>query len=73
MYRKSRLFRHSYNMYLSIVTAIYEAVPGFVSLLSLDPHTLDNAGLYPLERFNYNRNHHRLVLQLIIALRDLPK
>ncbi|XP_045767657.1 angiotensin-converting enzyme-like [Maniola jurtina] len=68
---------HSNNTYIlreaPRYSAIYEAVPGFVSLLSLDPHTLDRAGLYPLERFNYNSNHHRLVLQLIIALRDLPK
>ncbi|CAH2254113.1 jg12106 [Pararge aegeria aegeria] len=68
---------HSNNTYIlreaPRYSAIYEAVPGFVSLLSLDPHTLDRAGLYPLERFNFNRNHHRLVLQLIVALRDLPK
>nr|XP_026485355.1 angiotensin-converting enzyme-like [Vanessa tameamea] len=68
---------HSNNTYIlreaPRYSAIYEAVPGFMSLLSLNPHTLDRAGLYPLERFNYNTNHHRLVLQLIIALRDLPK
>lgn len=68
---------HSNNTYIlreaPRYSAVYEAVPGFVSLLSLNPHTLDRAGLYPLERFNYNPNYHRLVLQLIIALRDLPK
>ncbi|XP_061385352.1 angiotensin-converting enzyme-like [Danaus plexippus] len=68
---------HSNNTYVlreaPRYSAIYEAVPGFVSLLSLNPHTLERAGLYPLNRFNYNQNHNRLVLQLIIALRDLPK
>ncbi|CAH3994097.1 inactive angiotensin-converting enzyme-related protein-like [Pieris brassicae] len=54
-------------------SAVYEAIPGFISLLSMTPHTLDRAGLYSLERFNYNPNYHRLVLQLIIALRDLPR
>lgn len=55
------------------VSAVYEAIPGFASLLALNPHALDRAGLYPLSRFNFNPNHHRLVLQLIMALRDLPK
>lgn len=57
------------------VPAVVEAIPGFASLLSLNPHALNRAGLYPLERFNYQNNpyHHRLVLQLIIALRDLPR
>ncbi|XP_072949997.1 angiotensin-converting enzyme-like protein Ace3 [Epargyreus clarus] len=68
---------HSNNTYVlreaSRYSAIYEAIPGFASLLSLNPHTLNRVGLYPLDRFNYNPNHHRLVLQLIIALRDLPK
>ncbi|XP_014368466.2 angiotensin-converting enzyme [Papilio machaon] len=68
---------HSNNTYVlreaTRYSAIYEAIPGFISLLSLNPHTLDRAKLYPLERFNYNPNYHRLVLQLIIALRDLPK
>ncbi|CAK1544141.1 unnamed protein product [Leptosia nina] len=54
-------------------SAVYEAIPGFVSLLSMNPHTLDRAGLYTLDRFNFNPNYHRLVLQLLIALRDLPK
>ncbi|KAJ0177900.1 hypothetical protein K1T71_006773 [Dendrolimus kikuchii] len=54
-------------------SAIYEAIPGFASLLSINPHALNRAKLYPLETFNYNQNHHRLVLQLIMALRDLPK
>lgn len=48
-------------------------MPGVVSLLSLTPHALDRAGLYSLQRFDYNPNHHRLVLQLLIALRDLPR
>lgn len=56
-----------------IISAIYEAIPGFVSLLSINPHALNIAKLYPLETFNYNPNYHRLVLQLIMALRDLPK
>ncbi|XP_037975647.2 angiotensin-converting enzyme [Plutella xylostella] len=70
---------HSNNTYVlrdaNRYSALYEAIPGFASLLSLTPHALNRAGLYPLERFNYrnNPNHHRLVLQLIIALRDLPK
>ncbi|CAH2040681.1 unnamed protein product, partial [Iphiclides podalirius] len=68
---------HSNNTYVlreaARYSAIYEAIPAFISLLSLNPHTLDRAKLYPLERFNFNPNHHRLVLQLIIALRDLPK
>ncbi|CAG4969703.1 unnamed protein product [Parnassius apollo] len=68
---------HSNNTYVlreaSRYSAVYEAIPGFISLLALNPHTLDRAGFYALERFNYNPNHHRLVLQLIIALRDLPK
>ncbi|XP_068623764.1 angiotensin-converting enzyme-like [Battus philenor] len=68
---------HSNNTYVlreaTRYSAIYEAIPGFIALLSLNPHTLDRAKLYPLERFNHNPNHHRLVLQLIIALRDLPK
>ncbi|XP_045496861.1 inactive angiotensin-converting enzyme-related protein-like [Colias croceus] len=68
---------HSNNTYIlreaPRYSAIYEAIPGFVSLLSMNPHTLDRAGLYSLDRFNYNPNYHRLVLQLIIALRDLPK
>lgn len=54
-------------------SAIYEAIPGFISLLALSPHGLDRNGLFPIETFNYNANHHRLVLQLILALRDLPK
>lgn len=68
---------HSNNTYLlreaPRYSAIYEAIPGFASLLALTPHALDRAGLFPLELFNYNPNHHRLVLQLIMALRDLPK
>ncbi|XP_041988913.1 angiotensin-converting enzyme-like [Aricia agestis] len=68
---------HSNNTYIlreaPRFSAIYEAIPGFISLLSLNPHTLDRAGLYPVSRFMYNSNHHRLVLQLIIALRDLPR
>ncbi|VVC89802.1 angiotensin-converting enzyme-like [Leptidea sinapis] len=68
---------HSNNTYIlreaPRYSAVYEAIPGFVSLLSLNPHSLDRAGLYPLDKFTYNPNYHRLVLQLIIALRDLPK
>ncbi|XP_053605335.1 angiotensin-converting enzyme-like protein Ace3 [Plodia interpunctella] len=68
---------HSNNTYIlreaPRYSAIYEAIPGFVSLLSLNPHALDRSGLFPLHVFNYNPNHHRLVLQLIMALRDLPK
>ncbi|KAG6460808.1 hypothetical protein O3G_MSEX012232, partial [Manduca sexta] len=67
---------HSNNTYIlreaPRYSAIYEAIPGFVSLLSLNPHALNRAGLYSLEIFNYNPNYHRLVLQLIMALRDLP-
>lgn len=48
-------------------------MPGMISLLALTPHALNRAGLYSLQRFNYNVNSHRLVLQLIIALRDLPR
>ncbi|XP_049870972.1 angiotensin-converting enzyme-like [Pectinophora gossypiella] len=68
---------HSNNTYLlreaARYSAVYEAIPGFTSLLALNPHALDRAGLYQLDRFNFNPNHHRLVLQLIVALRDLPK
>lgn len=68
---------HSNNTYIlreaPRYSALYEAIPGFVSLLSLSPHALNNAGLFQLDTFNYNPNHHRLVLQLIMALRDLPK
>ncbi|CAG9579679.1 unnamed protein product [Danaus chrysippus] len=68
---------HSNNTYVlrgaPRCSAIYEAVPRFVSLLPLNPHTLEGAGLYPLNRFHYNQNHNRLVLLLIIALRDLSK
>ncbi|KAM3966927.1 LOW QUALITY PROTEIN: angiotensin-converting enzyme [Aphomia sociella] len=68
---------HSNNTYIlreaSRYSAIYEAIPGFISLLALNPHALSKSGLFPLEVFSYNANHHRLVLQLITALRDLPK
>lgn len=68
---------HSNNTYIlreaPRYSAIYEAIPGFTSLLSLNPHALHRAGLFPIEIFNYNQNFHRLVLQLITALRDLPK
>ncbi|CAH0583162.1 unnamed protein product [Chrysodeixis includens] len=74
---KQTINLHSNNTYIlreaSRYSAVYEAIPGFVSLLSLNPHALNNAGLFPLEIFNYNPNQHRLVLQLIMALRDLPK
>ncbi|KAI5636366.1 angiotensin-converting enzyme domain-containing protein [Phthorimaea operculella] len=68
---------HSNNTYMlreaSRYSAVYEAISGFSSLLALNPHALNRAGLYPLERFNFNPNYHRIVLQLIVALRDLPK
>ncbi|XP_060802153.1 angiotensin-converting enzyme-like [Amyelois transitella] len=68
---------HSNNTYIlreaPRYSAIYEGIPGFVSLLALNPHALDRSGLFPLRTFSYNPNHHRLVLQLIMALRDLPK
>ncbi|KAI8420764.1 hypothetical protein MSG28_007978 [Choristoneura fumiferana] len=68
---------HSNNTYTlreaNRYSAIYEAIPGFASLLALNPHALNRSGLYPIERFNYNPNYHRLVLQLITALRDLPR
>ncbi|KAI8420765.1 hypothetical protein MSG28_007978 [Choristoneura fumiferana] len=63
---------HSNNTYTlreaNRYSAIYEAIPGFASLLALNPHALNRSGLYPIERFNYNPNYHRLVLQLITAL-----
>lgn len=68
---------HSNNSYIlreaNRFSALYEAMPGVISLLALTPHALNQAGLYPLDRFNYNANHHRLILQLLIALRDLPR
>nr|CAB3506257.1 unnamed protein product [Spodoptera littoralis] len=74
---KQTINLHSNNTYIlreaSRYSAVYEAIPGFVSLLSVNPHALSKAGLFPVETFNYNANHHRLVLQLIMALRDLPK
>nr|XP_049693128.1 angiotensin-converting enzyme-like protein Ace3 isoform X3 [Helicoverpa armigera] len=74
---KQTINLHSNNTYIlreaSRYSAVYEAIPGFVSLLSVNPHALSKAGLFPLETFNYNPNYHRLVLQLIMALRDLPK
>ncbi|KAF9791732.1 hypothetical protein SFRURICE_020131, partial [Spodoptera frugiperda] len=74
---KQTINLHSNNTYIlreaSRYSAVYEAIPGFVSLLSVNPHALSKAGLFPVELFNYNANHHRLVLQLIMALRDLPK
>ncbi|KAJ8724332.1 hypothetical protein PYW08_015806 [Mythimna loreyi] len=74
---KQTINLHSNNTYIlreaSRYSAVYEAIPGFVSLLSVNPHALSEAGLFPLETFNYNPNTHRLVLQLIMALRDLPR
>lgn len=74
---KHNINLHSNNTYIlreaSRYSAVYEAIPGFVSLLSLNPYALNRAGLFPLETFNYNPNHNRLILQLIMALRDLPK
>ncbi|CAB3255539.1 unnamed protein product [Arctia plantaginis] len=74
---KQTINLHSNNTYIlreaSRYSAIYEAIPGFVSLLSLNPYALNRAELFPLEMFNYNPNYHRLVLQLIMALKDLPK
>ncbi|XP_075976077.1 angiotensin-converting enzyme-like protein Ace3 [Anticarsia gemmatalis] len=74
---KQTINLHSNNTYIlreaSRYSAVYEAIPGFVSLLSLNPYALSRAELFPLEIFKYNPNHHRLVLQLIMALRDLPK
>ncbi|XP_028160304.1 angiotensin-converting enzyme-like [Ostrinia furnacalis] len=54
-------------------SAIYEAIPGFLSLLALSPHALARNDLFNIELFNLNNNHHRMVLQLILALRDLAK
>ncbi|XP_063827371.1 angiotensin-converting enzyme-like [Ostrinia nubilalis] len=54
-------------------SAIYEAIPGFLSLLALSPHALARNDLFNIELFNRNSNHHRMVLQLILALRDLAK
>ncbi|CAH0751872.1 unnamed protein product [Diatraea saccharalis] len=54
-------------------SAIYEAIPGFVSLLALSPYAIDKNRLFPVDLFNLNGNHHRMILQLILALRDLPK
>lgn len=74
---KQTINLHSNNTYIlreaSRYSAVYEAIPGFVSLLSVNPHALSRAGLFPFETFNFNPNTHRLVLQLIMALRDLPK
>ncbi|XP_052754524.1 angiotensin-converting enzyme-like [Galleria mellonella] len=68
---------HSNNTYIlreaPRYSATFEAIPGFFSLLALNPHALSRTGLFPLDIFSYNANHHRLVLQLITALRDLPK
>ncbi|CAH0672770.1 unnamed protein product [Chilo suppressalis] len=54
-------------------SAVYEAIPGFVSLLALSPYAIDRNGLFQVDVFNINGNHHRLILQLMLALRDLPK
>ncbi|KAL4707323.1 hypothetical protein ACJJTC_019861 [Scirpophaga incertulas] len=54
-------------------SAIYEAIAGFLSLLALNPHAIERNGLFPIDIFNYNANHHRTILQMIQALRDLPK
>ncbi|XP_063390771.1 angiotensin-converting enzyme-like protein Ace3 [Cydia fagiglandana] len=74
---KDTVALHSNNTYTlrnaNRYSAVYEAIPEFASLLSVNPHALSRAGLYSIERFNYNPNYHRLVLQLITALRDLPK
>ncbi|XP_059056502.1 angiotensin-converting enzyme-like [Achroia grisella] len=68
---------HSNNTYIlreaPRYSATFEAIPGFISLLALNPHALNRSGLFPLDVFSYNANHHRLVLQLITALQDLPK